>query len=81
MFSVKVDTVTAKKIYPPHSKLYKVPRQVSKGIKNFKKTSKTMYYRGKSELIINNLEIFSLYEVFVHSFIFIVYYNCYFHNL
>ena len=22
-----------------------------------------MYYRGKSELIINNLEIFSLYEV------------------
>merc|ERR1719322_996152 len=44
VFSVKVDTATAKKIYPPNSKLYKVPR-------------------GKSELIIGNLEIFSLYEV------------------
>ena len=31
MFSVKVDTATAKKIYPPHSKLHKVPRQVASG--------------------------------------------------
>ena len=29
VFSVKVDTETAKKIYPPHSKQYKVPRYFS----------------------------------------------------
>ena len=77
MFSVKVDTVTAKKIYPPHSKLYKVSRQVSKILK--KETSK-MYCRGKSELIINNLEIFSLYEVLIEPLlVFLV--DFYFLNL
>ena len=77
MFSVKVDTVTAKKIYPPHSKLYKVSRQVSKSLK--KETSK-MYCRGKSELIINNLEIFSLYEVLIKPLL-CVFVDFYFLNL